>query len=343
MKQVNYIEVERKRDGVEKLGPNQIFITSYMFFLRFLSCYFSSRVLLPIIIVVGPMVYSLAYFPLSLSKKMKSMEFADSKQLTEEKREEIFEKLVAGECSNIGWFTKILSPTTISNGNFKRPKYNLNALSHDTAIELIHLAISNGIQVSEVYVDTVGPKDKYEAKLKSIFPDIKKIKVENKADSLFHVVSAASICAKVTRDRVLSSWIFPEERIESSDDVDNDTRQHRWVNYGSGYPGDPNTKSFLSSNIDPIFGFPTFVRFSWSTVRVLLEDKAIEVTWEVDEENDEHESSKNIVPITNFFKRKFDSNTDQSSSTLTKKRKVSYEDPPFFIECNMTRPTNLFS
>lgn len=332
------------RKKVEKLGPNQIFITSYMFFPFLLSCYFSPGTSNH----PGPMVYSLAYFPLSLSKKMKSMEFADSKQLTEEKREEIFEKLVAreGECSNIGWFTKILSPTTISNGNFKRPKYNLNALSHDTAIELIHLAISEGIQVNEVYVDTVGPKDKYEAKLKSIFPDIKKIKVENKADSLFHVVSAASICAKVTRDRVLSSWKFPEERRKSScdDDVDNDTtRQHRWVNYGSGYPGDPNTKSFLSSNIDPIFGFPSFVRFSWSTVKVLLENKALEVTWEVDEENDEQDNpSKNVVPITNFFKRKFDSNVDQSSTT-NKKRKSSYEDPPFFIECNMTRPTNLFS
>lgn len=283
---------------------------------------------------------------------MKSMDFADSKQLTEEKREEIFEKLVSGECSNIGWFTKILSPVTISNGNFRRAKYNLNALSHDTAIELIHLAISNGINVSEVYVDTVGPKDKYEAKLKSIFPDIKKIKVENKADSLFHVVSAASICAKVTRDRILSTWKFPEDGPGTLHFVEMDGKkaskhqvrqpnESHWVNYGSGYPGDPNTKSFLSSNIDPIFGFPTFVRFSWSTVKVLLEDKALEVTWE-EEENDEPENKdnlKNTVPITNFFKRK----SGSSDTRCPKKCKKSYDDPPFFAECNLTRPANLFS
>lgn len=271
------------------------------------------------------------------------MEFADSKQLTEEKREVIFEKLVSGECSNIGWFTKILSPTTISNGSFKRSKYNLNALSHDTAIELIHLAISNGIKVSEVYVDTVGPKEKYEAKLKSLFPDIKKIKVENKADSLFHVVSAASICAKVTRDRLLSSWKFPEDRNILSD-VDDDTATSRqgWVNYGSGYPGDPNTKSFLSSNIDPVFGFPSFVRFSWSTVTVLLADKALEVTWEGDkeEENSDTKPPKNTVTITNFFKRK--SETVDLMQGSSKKSKKSYEVPPFFAECNLTRSTNLF-
>ena len=334
----------------------------------------------------GPMVYSLAYFPVSLSKQMKSMEFADSKQLTEEKREEIFEKLISNhsskdsnELSNVGWFTKILSPNTISNGNFKRSKYNLNALSHDTAIGLIQLAIESGIHVTEVYVDTVGPKEKYEAKLKSIFPDIQKIKVENKADSLFHVVSAASICAKVTRDRILSSWKFPEEnqtdtshdcasdgsnasnvkvskvsnamtvsntmKVSNAMKVSNTVKASASrVSYGSGYPGDPATKSFLSSNIDSIFGFPTLVRFSWSTVKVLLEDRALEVVWEGNEDEDEgsregkEKSAKNTIPITNFFKRKLDA----VETCSVKKCKQSYEDPPFFAECDLTRPTSLF-
>ncbi len=166
----------------------------------------------------------------------------------------------------------------------------MNSLSHDTAISLINRAIDYGIKVKQVFVDTVGPADKYEAKLKRIFPSLK-IKVANKADSIYPIVSAASICAKVIRDRTLKDWKF----IEKDSNFSN-------KDYGSGYPSgrafmqsillflisfsfipsiisDPTTKKFLSKNIDPIFGFPTLVRFSWSTAKNLLDENAIECQW----------------------------------------------------------------
>jgi ribonuclease HII len=45
-------------------------------------------------------------------------------------------------------------------------------------------------------VDTVGDAERYEEKLSRLFPSIQ-FCVRKKADSLFPIVSAASICAKV--------------------------------------------------------------------------------------------------------------------------------------------------
>ena len=67
---------------------------------------------------------------------------------------------------------------------YSRVKYNLNEISHDTAIGLIRSALQAGVKVAEVYVDTVGPPEKYEAKLQNLFPEIK-VTVAKKADSLY--------------------------------------------------------------------------------------------------------------------------------------------------------------
>jgi ribonuclease H2 subunit A len=55
--------------------------------------------------------------------------------------------------------------------------------------------------------------------------------------------------------------------------------------FGSGYTSDPNTIEWLNNNIESVFGYPGIVRFSWSTVERILEEKAASVVWyEEDEE-----------------------------------------------------------
>ncbi len=52
-------------------------------------------------------------------------------------------------------------------------------------------------------MDTVGTPAKYENKLRDLFPDIGSITVSKKADSLYPIVSAASICAKVVQQLII--------------------------------------------------------------------------------------------------------------------------------------------
>lgn len=67
-----------------------------------------------------------------------------------------------------------------------------------------------GINVTKIYLDTVGIPEAYKAKLDQVFNSGRnqhiEIRVESKADSKYPVVSAASICAKVVRDTELENW-----------------------------------------------------------------------------------------------------------------------------------------
>ena len=57
---------------------------------------------------------------------------------------------------------------------------------------------------------------------------------------------------------------------------------------------DPATKRWLLRHVDVVFGFPSVVRFSWSTARQLLHTKAYAVTWHdaLDEEDAGEERAK---------------------------------------------------
>jgi ribonuclease H2 subunit A len=48
---------------------------------------------------------------------------------------------------------------------------------------------------------------------------------------------------------------------------------------GFGVVKDPRTQAWLENNVDPIFGLPSVVRFSWQTVKTLLDKRAHKVKW----------------------------------------------------------------
>ncbi|KAI9341732.1 ribonuclease H-like domain-containing protein [Obelidium mucronatum] len=224
--------------------------------------------------VLGPMVYACAFAPLVKKALVKGIGVDDSKKLTEQDREALFVKMMTTEYKDwIGFAVTAISPRDISEGMLRRTKYNLNQQAYDTTIALIRDTLKKGVNVTEIYVDTVGKEKPYQEVLERHFPGIS-ITVTTKADSKFPIVSAASIFAKVIRDCVMKNWIFSEAGVSDKPF----TRV-----FGSGYPGDPNTKKWLKQNIDPIFGFPDMIRFSWSTCAKMLERSCAQVTWPDDD------------------------------------------------------------
>ncbi|KAI8074319.1 ribonuclease HII-domain-containing protein [Gilbertella persicaria] len=223
------------------------------------------------------MVYAVSYCPLSRHQEFKKLGFDDSKKLTEEKRADLA-KIIEKNKDWIGWAVYVISPQDISTGMFKKPVYNLNEMAHDATIRLIRQVLNEKVNVEEIYVDPVGPSASYRSKLQSHFPGIA-ITVEPKADSLYPIVSAASICAKVTRDQIVQNWVWTETGLELSKD------------FGSGYPSDPNTVKWMNNNEDSFFGFPSIMRFSWKTISARME-KTRTIEWSEDENDDPQPTTK---------------------------------------------------
>ncbi|XP_022414167.1 ribonuclease H2 subunit A isoform X2 [Delphinapterus leucas] len=214
--------------------------------------------------VLGPMVYAICYCPLSRLADLEALKVADSKTLSESERHRLFAKMEE-DGDFVGWALDMLSPNLISTSMLGRVKYNLNSLSHDTATGLMQYALDQGVKVAQVFVDTVGPPETYQERLQQCFPGVD-VTVKAKADALYPVVA---------RDQAVKNWKF----VEKLQDLDTD--------YGSGYPNDPKTKAWLREHVDPVFGFPQFVRFSWRTAQSILEKEAEDVTWEDSQTGDQ--------------------------------------------------------
>ena len=121
-----------------------------------------------------------------------------------------------------GWFSSRRS---------NRCSYGINSISSSTgcqcstSLTLIEWIPPNRFRLLQVFVDTVGDPEKYATKIRTRFPKIK-VTVSKKADSLYPIVSASSICAKVIRDQIVQTWKLTEF---------DDTKEI--LPYGSGYPG----------------------------------------------------------------------------------------------------------
>lgn len=110
-----------------------------------------------------------------------------------------------------------------------------------------------------VYADApVGPRaiSRFRERLRAaVAPLAPELVLENRADSRFPVVSAASILAKVRRDLRIREL------------------QAEYGEIGSGYPGDPVTRRFLAAWMAAHAEPPPIARRKWATFKRLKQER----------------------------------------------------------------------
>lgn len=192
--------------------------------------------------------------------------------------------------------------------------YNLNAQAMDATIALIQGVYKKGVNVKEIYIDTIGNPATYQKKLERIFPTAN-ITVAKKADSLYPCVSAASVCAKVTRDAALEvlyeSYVNKPEKEEGEEMTGTkiEAKVAKVDSWGSGYPSDARCTSWLKKNMDPVFGWGSECRFSWGTAKDMLDSKGVaaKVDWPIEEDDE-------TTKLTNFFNDEKEKDYDELGS-----------------------------
>ena len=187
--------------------------------------------------VIGPMVICALLVDEKQERALKGIGVKDSKQISPKERERLAKKIK--EIAE-GFELLRISPQEIDGESLNR-------------IELVKIEeMYKKYKPTHLYIDVpTSPRG-----VKNFCRDLRydigaspvKIIAENKADEKYPVVSAASILAKVERDKII------------------ETLKSVYGDFGSGYPSDPKTVNFLKGALYKKKIWEKIVRKRWKTV-----------------------------------------------------------------------------
>jgi ribonuclease HII len=203
--------------------------------------------------IIGPMVIAGITVDSSIEAKFKKLGVKDSKQLSPKRREELEAQIIelAKTKGVSGRVVIPIPPCKID--SYRKGNINLNTIEVRTMAEIIDM-----VGGDRIYVDALTAKpEKFKLQLMEALQtkrDTEDIIAENHADDTYTIVGAASILAKVERDRAI-------EEIKRKVGYD----------FGVGYPHDERTIKFIEELIKSRKPLPSFVRKSWSTTQLLRE------------------------------------------------------------------------
>jgi ribonuclease HII len=199
--------------------------------------------------VIGPLVIAGLSVEEEDLPRLKELGVKDSKLLSPHRRE-----MLAVEIRKIAKNLDVvkLSPreidAVVKSG---RKLHKLNYLEAQTMARVI-----DALRPDMVYVDASDVlEDRFKHHILECLSFEVKIVSEHKADRNYVVVSAASIIAKVERDRAIADLA------------------KTLGDFGSGYPSDPRTIDFLKECCEKLEEYPDYVRTSWKPAERIKDEK----------------------------------------------------------------------
>lgn len=189
--------------------------------------------------VIGPLVVCGVMIDEKDVQKLRDIGVKDSKLLTPRARENM-----AAQIEKVAKYTfQVITPKEIDE-TLKSKDSNLNWL------EAVRIAmIINELNPNKAILDCPSNNIPAYKKYLQVYIENKDIDIEahHKAESKFEVVAAASILAKVMRDREVEGL-----------------KAATGINFGSGYSSDPRTRAALDEVLEK---HPEILRHEWATVK----------------------------------------------------------------------------
>ncbi|MEM3873778.1 MAG: ribonuclease HII [Candidatus Bathyarchaeia archaeon] len=204
--------------------------------------------------VIGPLVIAGILIDDGDIQRLVQLGVKDSKLLSPSRRE-----MLAVEIKRVARKHAIvkLSPSEIDKVVERgRKLYRLNRLEAQAMAKVIEL-----LKPDIAYVDASDVlEERFKQQILEYLPFKVEIVSEHKADRKYPVVSAASIVAKVERDREIAEL------------------KAKYGDFGCGYPTDPKTLDFLRRCLESFKGYPDFVRKSWKPAKKIKRENDAQQT-----------------------------------------------------------------
>jgi ribonuclease HII len=193
--------------------------------------------------VIGPLVVAGVSIEKSKEKELKKLGVKDSKLLTPMQRERLAVKI-----EKLAKDIIVIRTDPCKIDTYRKQGVDLNWLEAMKFTDAM-----NFLAPEEAYIDCFSVNTKRVKKIleKMVRHDVA-MTVEHEADVNYPIVSAASIIAKVERDREVAEL------------------RKKYGPFGSGYPSDPTTIQFLEQWFEKHRQYPECVRTTWFTAEDIV-------------------------------------------------------------------------